>query len=421
MLMSEPAATQQPDGLDVYIITYDEEGNEKRLLPSELTEDVVDQSWDLGINKGSWTIDRIKHGPLIAAESQLRLVNVGSLGRALTGSGHGTLLIVDQSAPPIDEDVAEVDHRYDIDVIGSSVVASITQRHSTQPPETETEIASRLARIAAAYDCRVVDVSYTLAGGGTPTEMLSHWPEGEQWAERFRAETVETLASMAHDVKVSIATDDSKTMATLLDGATAMADYLSATKNGPLDASGVLNLLRGGHFSLLIGESESDYLEVKTQMHPVSAPGDTGKRAKVELAQDVARFANGAVDAVMVIGYRETSGGRNEIGSLTPVDDSILNIPQLQNLLDERIMPPVDGLIIEKFPTSATDSVLAIYVPRQPSEMQPYLVHGVIVEGKVEGAFFSIVRRRGEGSITTSAQQIHAYIVAGKRFLRGDE
>ncbi|WP_022883710.1 hypothetical protein [Glaciibacter superstes] len=51
--------------------------------------------------------------------------------------------------------------------------------------------------------------------------------------------------------------------------------------------------------------------------------------------------------------------------------------------------------------------------------MQPYLMHGAIVEEKVEGAFLSIVRRRGEGSITASVQQIHAYIVAGKRYLRG--
>lgn len=122
-----------------------------------------------------------------------------------------------------------------------------------------------------------------------------------------------------------------------------------------------------------------------------------------------------------VVGYGEKSGGSNEIGSLTPVADSIIHVSQLQNLLDERIVPPVDGLLIEKFEVTATDSVLAIYVPRQPSEMQPYLVHGAIAEGKVEGAFFSIVRRRGEGSITTSAQQIHAYIVAGKRYLRGND
>jgi hypothetical protein len=63
--------------------------------------------------------------------------------------------------------------------------------------------------------------------------------------------------------------------------------------------------------------------------------------------------------------------------------------------------------------------VLMISVPPQPREMQPYLVHGAVVGDKIEGAFFSIVRRRGEASITTSAAQIHAYIVAGKAFLQG--
>lgn len=101
--------------------------------------------------------------------------------------------------------------------------------------------------------------------------------------------------------------------------------------------------------------------------------------------------------------------------------DTVFNIPQTQDLLDARIVPPVDGLVIEKFPVTASDSLLAIFVPKQPSEMQPYLVHGAIAEGKIEGAFFSIVRRRGEGSITTSPQQIHAYIVAGKRYLRGGD
>jgi hypothetical protein len=35
-------------------------------------------------------------------------------------------------------------------------------------------------------------------------------------------------------------------------------------------------------------------------------------------------------------------------------------------------------------------------------------VHGAIAGDKTEGAFISIVRRRGEGSITISAKQIHA-------------
>ena len=418
--MTEPA-TPQPAGLDVYVITYDEKGNEVRLLPAEVTDDVVDRSRDLGIDKGIWTIDRIKHGPLIAAESQIRQVNVGSLGRAIIGNSYGTILIVDRTAPPIDEDVWDIEKRYDVDMNDGDVVAIVTQRFPTQPVQTPKEIAATLTRVAAAYGCRVANVVFALPGGGTPEERLAQWDGDDEWSKRFRQETVESLATSAHDVKILVATDNANTMATLMDGGAAIADFMTATQSGPLDAAGVLNLLRGGHFNVLIGETESNYLEVKTQMHPISAPGDTGKRAKVELAQDVARFANGDVDAVLVVGYREKSGSGNAIGSLTPIADSIIHIPQIQELLDARIVPSVDGLLIEKFPTSPTDSVLAIYVPKQPTEMQPYLVHGAIVEGKVEGAFFSIVRRRGEGSITTSAQQIHAYIVAGKRYLRSEE
>lgn len=416
--MMMPVPQPQPEGLDVYVITYDEQGKEERLLPSKVTEAVGDRSRDLGINNGTWTISRIKHGPLIAAESQLRLVNIGSLGRAIAANYYGTLLIVDRTPPPIDENVYDIDRRYDLDIADDVVVAIVTQRYPAQPAETEAEFEERLTRIASAYGCRIVDVSFALPGGGTPEEMLSHWPEGEEWSERFRAETIETLAGMAHDVKVSIATDDHVTMATLMDGAAAMADYLSATQTGPLDAAGVLNLLRGGHFDLLIGETESDYLEVKMTMHAIWLPGAPGEKGKIELAQDVARFANSNVDAVLVIGYREVSGGGNEIGTLTPVADQYLNVAQIREVLDARIVPPLDGLLVETFKVTRGESVLAVYVPRQPSEMQPYLVHGAIAEGKVEGAFFSIVRRRGEASITTSAQQIHAYIVAGKRYLR---
>lgn len=301
------------------------------------------------------------------------------------------------------------------------VIAVVTQRYPTQPDQTPTEVAAGLARIAAAYGCRIADVKFELPSGSTPEEMLAHWPKGEDGAEHFRSETIETLATTAHDVRVSVATDDTKTMATLLDGAAAIADFLSATQGGPLDAGGVPHLLRGEHFNVLIGESESSYLEVKTAMHPIWVSGTPGNKAKIELAQDVSRFANGDVDAILVIGYREAVGGSDEIGSLTPVTDTYLNTTQIQEVLDARIIPPVNGIVVETFPTSPGETVLAIYVPLQPAEMQPYLVHGAIAADKVEGAFFSIVRRRGEGSITTSAQQIHAYIVAGKWYLRGEE
>lgn len=409
------------EGVDVYVITYDKEGHEKRVLPSEVTSDVEDRSRNLGIGNETWTIERIKHGPLVAAEVQLRQANVGSLGRALKDNCFDTLLIVDRMAPPIDEDVWDIEKRYEVDVKDEGIVAVVTQRFPAQPEQTPKGIAEMLARVADAYECRILDVIFVLPGGDTPEDRLAQWDGDDEWSIRFRQDTIETLAVTAHDVTLYVATDATNTMATLMDGAAAIADLMEATQTGPIDATGVLNLLRGGHFKTLIGETESDYLEIKAKMYPLSVPGEVGKRAKVELAQDIARFANGNVDAILVIGYREDPNGENKISSLTPVADTVLNIPQIQDVLDARIVPPVDGLVIEKFSVTESDSVLALYLPKQASEMQPYLVHGAIAEGKVEGDFFSIVRRRGEGSINTSAQQIHTYIVAGKRYLRGND
>jgi hypothetical protein len=39
--------------------------------------------------------------------------------------------------------------------------------------------------------------------------------------------------------------------------------------------------------------------------------------------------------------------------------------------------------------------LILIDVPPQPEELKPFLVHGAIVDGRAEGAFVSIVRRRG--------------------------
>ncbi|MBN8422940.1 hypothetical protein JF531_00190 [Microbacterium esteraromaticum] len=420
--MAEPQeAPAQPEGTDVYVITYDQEGNEVRLLPAEVEDaNFRIRSRDYGINKGIWRIERLKHGPLIATADQVRGVNIGSLGRAISGNLHGTELYVDHSTPPIDEDLLKLDERYVINVEDDhTVTAIVTERFPTQPVQSAGEIKAALSRIAAAYDCRIREVRFLLPGGTPPEELIDTWPADQEWAAQFRADTAASIAEGAHDVQVTVVTDDTKMLGALIDGATAVAEFLKATQGGPLDASGVLNLLRGLHFGALIGEKESEYLEVKTAMHAIWIAGTPGEKAKIELAQDVARFANSDVDAILLIGYREVAGGGGEIGSLTPVADSLLNIAQIREVLDARIVPPVDGLLIETFPAATGQSVLAIFVPKQPFEMQPYLVHGAIAGDKVEGAFFSIVRRRGEGSITTSAQQIHTYIVAGRRYLRG--
>jgi hypothetical protein len=139
----------------------------------------------------------------------------------------------------------------------------------------------------------------------------------------------------------------------------------------------------------------------------------------VELAQDVARFANGSHDALLVLGFSEMKEhGRDVVGELKPVDFAHVDVTSYRDILDARIVPPLDGVTIELMESAPGKVVVLIFVPKQAPEIQPYLVHGASAEGKYEGDFFSIVQRRGEGSITTTAQQIHAYIVAGRRYLK---
>jgi hypothetical protein len=207
----------------------------------------------------------------------------------------------------------------------------------------------------------------------------------------------------------------------LIECGRAMHDYLIAIRGGDLDAKTIVELLRAGHVDLLIGQVESSFLEVKSMLYNIDiGPSKTAKdRHKIELAQDVARFANGETDAVLVMGYKEAKlGPRTEISSLAPIRLTSFNATQYQAVLDERIVPPLAGLVVEQVEIGDGVGIAFIFVPRQPEEMQPYLVHGAIAGDGVEGKFFSIVQRRGEGSINITAAQIHTYIVAGRAFLR---
>jgi len=197
---------------------------------------------------------------------------------------------------------------------------------------------------------------------------------------------------------------------------------LESLKDGPLNARTAQNLLRAGLPHLLIGLPESEWLEVKSRAYGFGAPGNAGFRQKIELAQDVARFANADVDALLIVGFAEKRDIMPaQLDNVTSVPLRELNADRYRQVIDEHVVPPIDGLTIETVHLGNNRGILFIGIPKQASELQPFLVHGAIAGEKTEGAFISIVRRRGEGSITTSAKQIHAYIVAGRAYLRAKE
>lgn len=197
----------------------------------------------------------------------------------------------------------------------------------------------------------------------------------------------------------------------------ALVDCLSG---GELTAESALDLVTAGRADLLVGLAESRWLEVKSQGYDLQ--NDEGR---IELAQDVARFANGDEPGLLIVGLRTRKiGGDDVITKTCPAPDAF-DAARHARAIDAKLFPPVQGLVVRNLPARPVNGrsgyMLAIYVPTQPEEMKPFLVHGAIIDGKVEGAFISIVQRRGEHSIPVTAPAIHATLAAGRALLRRGE
>lgn len=206
----------------------------------------------------------------------------------------------------------------------------------------------------------------------------------------------------------------SKTVADVLKIGVAVQDVLQAIDKGQLNAETAWSLVRMGRASSLYGQPESNWLEVKSLAWDLST--DAGK---IELAQDVARFGNGDVDGLLLVGIGTKKVSGAELLVQGPgLTFSAKDVQRHHQVIDARVYPPLQGLVVDAVPDGRGGDLLAIWLPAQPEELKPFLVHGVVIGGKTEGAFISVVRRRGEHSIVDTPQALHAQIAAGRALLR---
>ncbi|MFG3422088.1 hypothetical protein [Micromonospora sp. NPDC048063] len=184
---------------------------------------------------------------------------------------------------------------------------------------------------------------------------------------------------------------------------------------GNFDPGSLWDLLQSGRLDILVGQSESSTLEVKSQGYGLKT-----EAGKIELGQDVARFANAEEGGLLLLGFRtRRKSGQEIIEKATPLRGLGRNAAQRHRAaIDQRVYPPVEGLEVAAIYLPDDEQIIAIRVPPQPEELKPFIVHGAIAGGKVEGAFISIVRRRNEGSIPISGPAIHAWLSAGRALMR---
>ncbi|MFC5658485.1 ATP-binding protein [Streptomyces nogalater] len=191
---------------------------------------------------------------------------------------------------------------------------------------------------------------------------------------------------------------------------------LQAFESGELTRETTLDLLRSGNAQVLIGQEEGPWLDVKSAHYDLQSPS-----GKISIAQAVARFANAEHGGIVVVGMRgKKVPGGEIISSVCPVPVDGRTLRRYQTAIEQHLYPPPDYLDIEAVSTDGGNLVL-LHIPPQPEEHKPFLVHGAIVDGKVEGAFISVVRRRGESSIPITAPAVHATLAAGRALLRRGE
>lgn len=138
-----------------------------------------------------------------------------------------------------------------------------------------------------------------------------------------------------------------------------------------------------------------------------------GARGQIEFGQDVARFAN-SEGGIIILGVGEKKDGEHAvIRKIHPIPN-VISEDSRRGILDRVVYPRIENLRVTNFPYG-DGHIVVVSVPPQPEHLKPFLVKGAIVGDKVEGAFVSIVRRRGEDSVIIDITEIHAMITKGRR------
>jgi hypothetical protein len=180
----------------------------------------------------------------------------------------------------------------------------------------------------------------------------------------------------------------------------------------------ILRAIQSGRAEALVGKTESESLEVKSTAYDLKNVEEP--LWKLELAQDVAQFANAPGGGILLIGYRTKSiDGVDVIQKITPVQHKATRLQAYSDVLKYRIHPPIGGLQIGCVSWGNDTEIIYFYVPAQPEENMPYIISGATIDGCYCSTGISIVRRQGDASIPVTAEEIHAALVLGRALIQG--
>ncbi|WP_172803766.1 AlbA family DNA-binding domain-containing protein [Actinoalloteichus hymeniacidonis] len=162
--------------------------------------------------------------------------------------------------------------------------------------------------------------------------------------------------------------------------------------------------------SALIGLCESQYLDAKSSGYNLRIDSQ-----KLELASDVAAFANATDGGVILIGAETAKDkfGRDQIVKFPGIASRSVDVNQYRDTISRYAIPGISGLRIDVCETEGSELLCILIPPQNPSKI-PFIVKGSINKnGKISGKHIAVPIRSTDGNTHLDAHLIHAALSDG--------
>jgi hypothetical protein len=175
------------------------------------------------------------------------------------------------------------------------------------------------------------------------------------------------------------------------------------------------DILSRGAFLELVSAVEHAQFECKSGLYDTKS-----EKAKIELAKDISALANSS-GGYLLIGpatKKNPLHQGDEVVSVSEFAESAFPLDTYRNILGALIYPPITGLKIEWYPSSADSAkgIASIYVPPKSANEKPFLVMKSELDSQVRGHIFGYFERVGDDVLPTSAQIIRDTMKDGNRY-----
>ncbi|WP_433666307.1 hypothetical protein ACQP06_21615 [Nocardia sp. CA-136227] len=209
--------------------------------------------------------------------------------------------------------------------------------------------------------------------------------------------------SNSENCEVQVLPDLDSTLEELVYAACLLRDVVMAS---PVFASSeeLFACLERGDVDSLIGVAESSVLDAKRTHYAKRENGH------LELAIDVASFANSGQGGVLAIGVRTVKDvlGRDILAEVGGCDIDRGAEARYRKAIDTLVFPGVEGLRMCRT-ASALGEVFGIFVPRQDPAKLPFIVLGGDKrDAKHSSVVFQVPVRTGESNLPMRVEAVHS-------------